>query len=438
MKPNKIFFLPVFIITFFNQSSCQETLTLQDAIAITLSNNFSISIARNESKIAENNSTIGNAGFLPTLDATGSYTKSSNNTKQEYFDSRTIDRTGAKSTNINAGLSLNWTIFDGLAMFGNINMLKELKKIGKANFKSEVENNVADVTETYYNLIREKQVLDVLRETITISEERVRIAQSKKDVGSGSKFDLRQAQVDLNEDKSNLLKEELTYEQLKVSLNQLMGRDVNTDFGVKDTILVNENLNLDKLKNLALLRNTDLDIAKRSLYLSEINLNLARSEWFPNISLVGGYNYTNSESQAGFVKSNKNYSLNYGISASFNLFNGLNTSRKIENAEIEIENSKLNYSFVKTGIEANLLNTYKKYLNSLQLVNLEEENLTIARESVDIALERLKLGNITPLEFRETQQKLINAKSRLVSAQYDAKSAETELLRLSGQLIKSE
>ena len=438
MKPNKIFFLPVFIITFFNQSYCQGTLTLKDAIAITLSNNFSISIAHNKSKIAENNSTIGNAGFLPTLDATGSYTKSSNNTKQEYFDSRTIDRTGAKSTNINAGVSLNWTIFDGLAMFGNINMLKELKKIGKANFKSEVENNVADVTETYYNLIREKQVLDVLRETITISEERVRIAQSKKDVGSGSKFDLRQAQVDLNEDKSNLLKEELTYEQLKVSLNQLLGRDVNTDFGVKDTILVNENLNLDKLKDLALLRNTDLDIAKRSLNLSEINLNLARSEWFPNISLVGGYNYTNSESQAGFVKSNKNYSLNYGISASFNLFNGLNTSRKIENAEIEIENSKLNYGFVKTGIEANLLNTYKKYLNSLQLVNLEEENLTIALESVDIALERLKLGNITPLEFRETQQKLINAKSRLVSAQYDAKSAETELLRLSGQLIKSE
>ena len=438
MKPNKIFFLPVFIITFFNQSYCQGTLTLKDAIAITLSNNFSISIAHNKSKIAENNSTIGNAGFLPTLDATGSYTKSSNNTKQEYFDSRTIDRTGAKSTNINAGVSLNWTIFDGLAMFGNINMLKELKKIGKANFKSEVENNVADVTETYYNLIREKQVLDVLRETITISEERVRIAQSKKDVGSGSKFDLRQAQVDLNEDKSNLLKEELTYEQLKVSLNQLMGREVNTDFGVKDTILVNENLNLDKLKDLALLRNTDLDIAKRSLNLSEINLNLARSEWFPNISLVGGYNYTNSESQAGFVKSNKNYSLNYGISASFNLFNGLNTSRKIENAEIEIENSKLNYGFVKTGIEANLLNTYKKYLNSLQLVNLEEENLTIALESVDIALERLKLGNITPLEFRETQQKLINAKSRLVSAQYDAKSAETELLRLSGQLIKSE
>lgn len=438
MKSFSIFLLLLLIILVNQPSFSQDVLTLQDAIEIALANNFSINIARNESEIAKNNSTIGNAGFLPTLDASGSYIKSQSNTKQEYFDGRTIDRTNAKATNINAGLNLNWTIFDGLAMFGNIEALKELRRIGEANFKSEVEINIADVTETYYNLIREKQVLDVLSETIIISKERVRIAESKKDVGSGSKFDLRQAQVDLNEDRSNLLKEELTYEQLKVSLNQLLARDVSTDFEVDDTIIVNENLNLDDLKNLTLERNTELDIAKKNLNLSEINLRLTRSGWFPTISLVGGYNYTNSESQAGFIKSNKNYSLNYGVSASLNLFDGLNTSRKIENAEIEIDNSKLTLDQVKTGIEANLLNTYKKYLNSLQLVQLEEENLTIARESVDIALERLKLGNITPLEFRETQQKLIDAKSRLVSAQFDAKSAETELLRLSGQLIKTD
>ena len=428
----------IIFFCFGSQAFSQELLTLEKAIEITLNNNFSINIARNESEIAGNNSTIGNAGFLPTIDASGSYIKSSNDTKQEYFDGRTIDRTGAKSTNITAGVNLSWTIFDGLQMFGNLDALKELNKIGRANFKAEVENNIADVTETYYNLIREKQVLDVLKETITISEERVRIAESKKDVGTGSKFDLRQAQVDLNEDRSNLLKEELTYEQLKVFLNQLMGRNVGSDFNVSDTIMVNRNLNLDELKNLTLDRNTSLDIAQKNLNLSEINLGLARSEWFPTISMIGGYNYTNSESAAGFVKSNKNYSLSYGLSASFNLFNGLNTSRKIENAKIDLENNRLKFSQIKIDVEANLLNTFKKYLSSLQLVQLEEENLLVAQESVDIALEKLKLGNITPLEFRETQRKLIDAKSRLVAAQFDAKTAETELLKISGQLIQAE
>lgn len=437
MKLNKIF-LSLISLAFFNLPSfSQETLILQDAIEITLLNNFSINIARNESKIAENNSTVGNAGFLPSLDATGTYVKSRSDTKQEYFDGRTIDRTGAESSNLTAGFNLNWTVFDGFKMFANLNMFKELRRIGEANFKSEVENNVAEITKTYYNLIREKQVLDVLKETITISEERVRIAQSKKDVGSGSKFDLRQAQVDLNEDRSNLLKEELAYEQLKVSLNQLMGRDVSSAFSVSDTIIVDKNLDLEELKNLTLERNTSLNIAKKNLNLSEINLTLARSELYPRISLTGGYNYTNSESAAGFIKSNKNYSLSYGVIASFNLFDGLNTRREIENAEINIESSRLSFDQIKTSVEANLLNTYKKYLNSLQLVQLEEENLLVAEESVDIALEKLKLGNITPLEFRETQRKLIDAKSRLVSAQFDAKSAETELLRLSGQIIKT-
>ena len=438
MKTLKIIFSLSIIFLFSVQSYSQEILSLEDALKITLSNNYSINIARNESRISENNSNMGNAGFLPSIDASGSYVKSSNDTKQEYFDGRTINRNGANSTNLTAGVNLNWTIFDGLEMFANIDMLKEMRQIGEDNFRAEVETNIAGVIETYYNLIREKQVLDVLHQTIIISEERVRIAESKKDVGSGSKFDLRQAQVDLNEDRSNLLKEELNYEQLKVTLNQLMGRDVSSDYNVSDTIIVKKNLNIDELKSLTLEKNTSLQIAKKNLNLAEINLRIARSELFPQISLVGGYNYTNSESEAGFIKSNKNYSLSYGISASLNLFNGLNTRRKIENAAIGIENSQLDYDQIKTEIEANLLNTYKKYLNSLQLVQLEEENLSVAQESVDIALEKLKLGNITPLEFRETQRKLIDAKSRLVSAQYDAKTAETELLRISGQLIKAE
>jgi len=192
MRTLKLFCLPIFMFFFFSVPSfSQEELSLEEAVRIALSNNYSINIARNDSKIADNNSNIGNAGFLPSLDASGTYIKSSNNTKQEYFDGRTIDRTGGKSTNITAGAELNWTIFDGLQMFANLDMLKELNRIGETNFKAEVETSLAAVIETYYNLIREKQVLDVLNQTILISEERVRIAESKKDVGSGSKFDLR-------------------------------------------------------------------------------------------------------------------------------------------------------------------------------------------------------------------------------------------------------
>ena len=437
----KYFFIPVFIIisASFYKIYPQESLSLEDAVKIALQNNYSINIAKNEKEISDNNYSIGNAGFLPQLDATGSYTKSSNNTSQEYLSGQKISRDGAKSTNLSGDITLNWTVFDGFQMFASLNQLKELKQQGETNFKIAVENNISDVVSTYYDIVRQKQVLAVIERSINISEERVRIAQDKKQLGSGSKFDLLQAQVDLNEDRSSLLNEELTLKQDKILLNRLLGRDVDFDFSITDTVIaINENLSFEELSANIDDRNSRLIQAKQNKNLADINLQLARSGWYPEISVFAGYDYVHSESEAGFVKSNTNKSINYGINASLNIFNGLNTNRNIENAEVSIKNSELSYDETKKIVDAELKNAFNAYENSLTLVKLETENLKAAEENSSIALERLRLGSIAPLDFRETQRKLIDAKSRLVGAQYEAKKAETQLLLLSGELIKSE
>ena len=437
----KYFFISVFIffaVSFFKIYS-QESLSLEGAVKIALQNNYSINIAKNEKEISDNNYSLGNAGFLPQLNATGSYIKSSNNTSQEYLSGQKISRDRAQSTNLSGDITLNWTIFDGFQMFASLNQLKELKNQGETNFKIAVENNISDVVSTYFDIVRQKQVLEVIERSINISEERVRIAQDKKQLGSGSKFDLLQAQVDLNEDRSSLLNEELTLKQDKILLNRLLGRNVDFDFSITDTVIaINKNLSVEELSASIENRNSMLIQAKQNKNLADINLQLARSGWFPEISVFAGYDYVHSESEAGFVKSNTNKSINYGINASLNIFNGLNNNRNIENAEVSIKNSELSYEETKKIVDADLKNAFNAYKNSLTLVNLETENLKAAEENSSIALERLRLGSIAPLDFRETQRKLIDAKSRLVGAQYEAKKAETQLLLLSGELIKSE
>lgn len=415
----------------------KEILTLNDAVKIALEKNYSINIAKGDKEITDNNSSIGNAGFLPSLDANASYLKTTSDTKQEYFDGRVIDQTGAKSTNYDASINLNWTIFDGLRMFTNLAQLKELKKNGEINFKSVVETNISQIISTYYDIVREQQVLEVLRQSIKISEERVRIANDKKQLGSGSKFDLLQAQVDLNEDKSSLLNGEFDLKQAKILLNQYLGRNVNEDFNVVDTILINKNLSYDDLKATASERNSDIIIAAQNKNIADAEINISRSEIFPEISLNAGYDFSKSNAEAGFVKSNKTLGFFYGINAQINLFNGLNTRNKIQNAQISLKQSELQLDQVKNNVNADLSTTFEKYKNSLQLVKLETENFSVAQENVEIAIEKLRLGSIAPLEFRETQRKLIDAKSRLVAAQFEAKSAETELLRISGQLVKN-
>jgi outer membrane protein len=417
--------------------SAQEVLSPQAAVTIGLKNNYSINIAKNSQEIAENNATLGNAGVLPTLDATGSASKSVSNTSQKYSNGASIDVNGVDSKNYAAGINLNWTIFDGLKMFASLDQLKELQKVGESNYKLTVEQNINDILSTYYDIVRQKQVLEATQRSVAISEERLNITQSQKDVGSASKFDVLRAQVDLNGDKSLLMNQELTLQQAKTKLNQLLGRDVKTEFDVIDTIDVKTDLSYDDLFSVTMQNNNQILLARQNKNVAESQLKLERGDLLPVISLNLGYNYSRSESGAGFFISSNTTGITYGISASLNLFNGLNTKRRIENAEVSIESNELAFKQIQDQVKANFENTFLKYKNSLQLVKLESENYNAAEENADIALEKLKVGSITPVDFRQVQLDLMNAKSRLLSAEYDAKSSETNLLQISGQLVKS-
>ena len=429
---------PVSIILFIpGILNAQEVLSPQNAVEIGLKNNYSINIAKNSQEIAENNATLGNAGVLPTLDATGSASKSINNTSQKYSNGASIDVNGVDSKNYAAGINLNWTIFDGLKMFASLEQLKDLQKVGESNYKLTVEQNINDILSTYYDIVRQKQVLEATQRSVAISEERLNITQSQKDVGSASKFDVLRAQVDLNGDKSLLMNQELTLQQAKTKLNQLLGRDVKTKFDVIDTIDVKTDLSYDDLFSVTMKNNNQILLARQNKNVAESQLKLERGDLLPVISLNLGYNYSRSESGAGFFISSNTTGISYGISASLNLFNGLNTKRRIENAKVSIESSELAFKQIQDQVKANFENTFLKYKNSLQLVKLESENYNAAEENADIALEKLKVGSITPVDFRQVQLDLMNAKSRLLSAEYDAKSSETNLLQISGLLVKS-
>jgi len=212
--------------------------------------------------------------------------------------------------------------------------------------------------------------------------------------------------------------------------------DSSTDFTVSDSIPLRTDFDYEELLNLAEKKNSSLQAADISKRILELEAGIIRSESYPQISLSAGYNFLKSEADAGLLKSNQSYGYNYGIGASWNLFNGLNTRRNLENAGIMIENSNLLYEQTLMQVRSDLQNAFKVFENSIEQTNLELQNLKAAEENVDIALERLKLGNISPLEFREAQTDLLDAQNRLVSSQVDAKIAETELLRISGILIK--
>lgn len=419
----------------FSQKSiqAQDVMTLEEAISIGLENNYQVQLSRNLSEIAENNRTFGNAGFLPTLSATATSTE-----RVEDSDfiagGESRSTSGARNSNRNAALNLNWTLFDGFKMFRTFDRLGVIQGVADEELRLEMEFLVASVTLGYYNIIRINEQLKILRNNIDVTEERIEIEETKVDLGSGSEYDLLQARSDLNADWAAYLRENNLLNEAKISLNMLLSRSPNTEFDVTEDILIDRNLPEGELYQKIMTENTQLAIARMEKSISNLEIKEIRGERFPEISLTSGYSFNRTENDGGFIRFNESTGFSIGLTARVNLFDGFNMSRRVDNAKIQSKNAEIRYENQKLRLESDFFTLYRAYLNSIELVDLEERNLENAELTVEIALERFRLGSISSLQLREAQRTFLQAENRLINAKFEAKVAETELLQLSGEL----
>jgi outer membrane protein TolC len=415
-----------------------DTLRLADAVDLALTNNYEARIARNDVDIAANDYSVGNAGFLPALSVGAGYNGTISDTRQQFISGDPQDVMGARSTRYVADAQLTWTLFEGLGRFATYNRLEEELGQQQAEADALVESVLADVVITYYAVARQQQQLQVFQEAVAISEERLRIAELRLELGSASDLEVRQARVDLNADRAAVLRQEVTLANTKATLNRLLARrDASTAFNVADSIDVALDLQQQTLLAIAEERNPVLRRARRAERVAGWERQEIRSERLPTVDASVGYGYARSESESGFLQSSRSYDFTYGLALSFDVFDGLNRRRRLENASVRQRTAELVVDDVQTQLTVDMTSAYTNYRNRLELIALERENLDATAANVDIALERFELGEITSVELREVQEQLIQAESRLLAAQFEAKQAEVTLLQLSGQLRDS-
>ncbi|GAB3820782.1 TolC family protein [Pontibacter rugosus] len=418
----------------------QDLLTLEEATRLGLQHNYDIRIADRQDDIASNNVTLGNAGFLPSVDGRATRTFSENNSRQEFPTGPDRVRSGASSNNLNYSVNLNWVIFDGLGMFINLERLKTIERSGNLLTKETIENTVANIAASYYEVVRQAYKMQAIQDAIAISEARVEIAQAQYEVGMSAKVEILRAQVDFNADQSELLLQQETLRNVKINLNQLLGRDPNIDFNVTDTIIVDNSIQLGGAATTLYASNPLLQRLDLERQLAQLDVKAIRASRFPVIGLTSAYNFNRSEAeplnefQARF---NQNRGYNYGLTVSLPIFNGFNINRQAQNARINRETTNLEYQREENRLQADLARAYSQYTSRLKLLDLEEINVQLAQENANIALERYRLGLLTAIELREAQRNELVASNRLIDIRYQAKTSEIELKRLTSSLLQS-
>jgi outer membrane protein TolC len=414
----------------------QEIYDLKRCLETGLERNYEIRIVRNEQQISANNATVGNAGLLPTLDLTAGYTGSVND-RDETTNGISSRISGIFNQGLNIGLNLNWTVFDGFKMQTEYSRLQEFKRMGEISTRLSIENLMANLTAEYYNFVHQNLLLDNLKYAVELSKERLRIVEARYMIGSMSRLDLQQARVDFNADSSKLIKQYEVVNTSAILLNQLMSVEnvsqkiLTPDSVIEPNILLTEDLLWEK----TLACNSRLLLSYKNKTLSQLDLKAVKSRYYPYLKLNAGYGYTANFYDASALSRQNTLGLNYGLTLGFSVFDGMNRRREQKNTQIVIQNRELQTEQLELSLKADLSNMWMAYQNNIELTNLEKENLVVAHENYEIAMERYKLGDLSGLELREAQNSLLEAEERLLQAQYNTKLCEISLMQISGQII---
>lgn len=439
---NMIRFIKYFIIIIFIALSStlfgQRLLTVEEAVATALNNNYDIQLARNDSLSAAIDYAYRNLVFFPSLNANAATTWNNNNQKQELVDS--TRKSKVNTHNIQANVALDWVLFDGFKMFATRDKAKALLEAGSYTIKQQMIATIANVIRIYYNIARQKQQINAADVQIVLNQERAKLSQYKLDIGVGAKPDVLQSKVDLNAQLSLKMQEEANVDILKQQLIQAMNVAGNPEFEVPDTIPVNYSIVLgDVLKDLEI-NNPSLLLAQKNIEIANYTLKETRADLFPTISFNSSYNYSKTNNSVALTLysplSSQTNGINYGFTASIPIFNQLNVRRQIRHNQLDISYQKLQYENQKSQLNLSILNAFRNYEQQKKALQLEEENIILARENVDIVFQTYRLGLATLLQLREAQNSLAQAYDRLIEARYNAKLTEIDLMQLRGDIVK--
>ncbi|WP_055435153.1 TolC family protein [Lacinutrix algicola] len=425
------------ILFFTSLVKAQSVLTQEEAVKLTLENNYDIKIANNAVEVAENNTSILNSGYLPTLTGNAGATYNLDNNESQFSDGRpNTVLNGAESDRYNASLSLNYTIFDGLGREYNYKSLKEEYQLSELQARETIENTVIQLFSVYYNVSQSLENVSALEETLKISKDRLVRAEYQFEYGQNTKLGVLNAEVDIVNDSINLINSKQQLKSSKRDLNVVLGNVLEDDFTVETEVDFALQIKKDSLFEKAKTRNIALLQTEKNIAISQLAIKSNKSAYLPTVGLVGTYGWNkNNNNAVSFVAVSTNTGLSAGLNLSWNIFDGGSTITRVRNAKINLETQQLQKDNILISITREFNNVWDDFTNKLEIYNLQENNIVTAQNNFNRTQEKFKIGQVNSIEFRQAQLNLLNAELSRNQAKFAAKLAELSLLQLSGELL---
>lgn len=417
-----------------------------DAVAMMLENNFGIKLANNNLEVAENNTDILNSGYLPSVFFLGGANFDRTNTNVDFGGALNQDGTvrpdvvieGAETTRYNASINMDYTLFDGLGRYYNFKQLKEQYNLTELQARETIENTMVQLFSVYYEVARIEENLNVLEEALEISRNREKRAEYQFEYGQVNKLEVLNAQVDIVTDSINIMTARQDLRNVQRDLNVVLARELEDFRRADTTVTFVSDLLIDSYIEKASDNNVSLLQINQDIVITDYQIKQAKGLFLPTIGLTGSYGWNQSINPASaFFPSttNKSNTLAVGANLRWNLFDGGSSVIGYKNAKIALDSQQLIKEQLEQQVYRDISNARGNYTNALAIYRLQAQNVATTQANFERSEERLKLGQITSIEFRQAQLNLLNALTTKNAAKYTAKLAELQLLQLTGQLL---
>jgi len=429
-----------------NLLSAQDVLSLEDAIATALERNYSIRIQKYAQQSAENNVYPGGAGLLPslTLGANGQY--NNNNARVDVIgvnpttgqtEIQRQEANGVQTGSAGASATLSYTL--ALGNFRRFDVLKSSLSLSEEQTRQVLESVSLSVAVSYYNLARISNRLEIQRRALENSRTQLDAAKTRQTFGGSNRLAVLNAQVNVQSDSINLVTSQAAYDNAARDFNTILGVPVEEPVIVDGSMTFAELADVTSLQEAALAQSSSLAVADASRKLSELNLRVSQAQRLPTLSVNGsyGYNYSNN-GPFSFAPELQTWGLSAGASLNFNLFNGFQTSRQIQSAEIDLASTRERYREVEQTLVRDITKAYANYESNKRVLALNQTSLEAATLNYERTQEAFKLGQATSVELRQAQLNLQQVENQLNELRFDIKLNELELLQLSGQFVSEE
>lgn len=410
-------------------------LSPDEAVRIALENNFDIRIVRGDAEVARLNNTKANAGMLPTVNLVAGDNIGLNAFQQQHLaDGRVIEAYGRLNNNLNAGVQLNWTLFDGGRMQITKKRLQEMEALGQTDLRNAVQQTAAAVLLSYYGIVRSRLQERSTEELIALNDERRRIAEARLAAGFAAQTDALQARIDLNQQRSNLLALQTETAAAKRNLNRLLARAADTAFDVEENLAASYVPDAARLREQMLVQNPLIASLQKNAEIAALLVQENQKLNKPRITGVGQFTAQRTDNGAGFLLNNTQAGMVVGATLSLPLYTGGNIQRQVDVARVTAGQAAARLDAQRLNAETELQNQLAFFQTQKQVLALEEENVKNARESLNVSTERFRLGQTNALEVQSAQNTLEQALLRQNLVLYNLKTAELQLRLLAGAL----